>query len=136
MYENIVQASMRAGSIARPPPHGGRRFAASAPACARRFLDRAYGAPQVLRQASAGPHQGGRALELYTLVREQGIGGLYVGAGGGAAASSTAIRFATLEKIKLATCASFGFDPKRTVVADLPRRRHRGVGLRRAQQPD
>lgn len=71
---------------------------------------------KVLRQASAGLGQrGAGSHSLLTLVREQGIGGLYVGAGPTAArqASSTAVRFATLEHIKLVVCRTFGYDHRK-----------------------
>jgi len=72
---------------------------------------------KVLRQSTAG--QGAAAgasstssTSISTILREQGVGGLYVGAGATAArqATSTAVRFATLDYIKALVCASCGYD--------------------------
>jgi solute carrier family 25 citrate transporter 1 len=71
---------------------------------------------KVLRQASAGLGQsaGAGRHTLLTLFREQGIGGLYVGAGPTAArqASSTAVRFAVLEHLRQLACSTCGYDRK------------------------
>ena len=113
MYENIVQASMRAGSIARPPPHAGRRFAASAPACARRCsgprLRSASGS-----SAKRGPrHQGAGARASTPWCASR--------ASAGCTWARCRRRRGRLRRPpsaspsredQLATCASFGFDPK------------------------
>ena len=67
---------------------------------------------KVLRQSAAGEGVGGSAHKMSTILKEQGIGGLYVGAGATAMrqASSTAVRFATLEHIKGLVCGSCGYD--------------------------
>ena len=65
---------------------------------------------KVLRQSSAGLGKTASASShsVSTILREQGIGGLYVGAGATAMrqASSTAVRFATLDYVKAAVCSS------------------------------
>lgn len=67
---------------------------------------------KVLRQSTAGEGVGGAVPSVTTILREQGIGGLYVGAGATALrqASSTAVRFATLDYIKTLVCCSCGYD--------------------------
>lgn len=116
MYENIVRGVDACGvDRAAAPARWSAICGLGAGMCEALFWTAPTERLKVLRQASAGlGTKGAGRSSLYTLVREQGIGGLYVGALPTAArqASSTAIRFATLEKIKLATCASFGFDPK------------------------
>lgn len=66
----------------------------------------------MLRQSTAGEGIGGAVASVTTILKEQGLGGLYVGAGATAIrqASSTAVRFATLDYIKSAVCGSCGYD--------------------------
>ena len=53
---------------------------------------------KILRQAKAGEGVGGAVGELSVILREQGVRGLYVGAGATAArqASSVAVRFSAI----------------------------------------
>jgi len=66
---------------------------------------------KVLRQARAGTGgAGGAAPSAMAIVREQGVGGLYVGAGATAIrqATSVAMRFCFLDKAKTNICSTFG----------------------------
>lgn len=69
---------------------------------------------KVLKQASAGAGTGGASLGLVKLLREQGLGGVYVGAGATAArqATSTAVRFSVLDKLKAHICGSLGYEKR------------------------
>ena len=59
---------------------------------------------KILRQAKAGEGVGGAVGELSVILREQGVRGLYVGAGATAArqASSVAVRFSVLDRLSAA----------------------------------
>lgn len=69
----------------------------------------------MLKQAVAGAGKGGTSISLATLMREQGVGGIYVGAGATAArqATSTAVRFSVLDKLKSTICAAFGYEKQK-----------------------
>ena len=116
MFENIVRAVDLCGiDRAAAPARWSAICGLGAGMCEALFWTAPTERLKVLRQASAGlGTKGAGRSSLYTLVREQGIGGLYVGALPTAArqASSTAIRFATLDKLKTAACTFFGFEKK------------------------
>jgi len=68
---------------------------------------------KVLRQSRAG--KGHRTSPtIGTIVREQGVSGLYVGASATALrqATSVALRFAIVDEVKSGVCSSFGYDKK------------------------
>lgn len=116
MYENIVRGVDALGfNRAASPGWWSAICGLGAGMCEAIFWTAPTERLKVMRQASAGlgTSAAGQA-SVYTLIKEQGIGGLYVGAMPTAArqASSTAIRFATLEKIKGAACSSCGYDVK------------------------
>ncbi len=68
---------------------------------------------KILRQARAGEGRG-KPPSFAAMLREQGVGGLYVGATATVArqATSVAVRFTLFDRVKSATCASFGYDPR------------------------
>ena len=70
---------------------------------------------KILRQAKAGEGVGGAVGELSVILREQGVRGLYVGAGATAArqASSVAGRFSVLDRLSAALCGLLGHDAAR-----------------------
>ena len=69
---------------------------------------------KVLRQATAGKGTGGAVQPVSMILKEQGIGGLYVGAGATAArqATSVAVRFTMLDHVKAAVCGVAGYEKK------------------------
>ena len=115
MYENICAAVDRAGfERSRAPAKWSMACGMGAGLCEALFWTAPTERLKVLRQAAAGTGTGGGSTTVMTVVREQGIGGLYVGALPTALrqATSTAIRFSTLAHIKRVVCGALGYDAK------------------------
>ena len=112
MYENICRAVDACGADrAAAPAKWSMVCGMGAGMCEALFWTAPTERLKVLRQATAGMGMGAAgSTSVMTVVREQGIGGLYVGALPTALrqASSTAIRFATLAHIKQIVCTTFG----------------------------
>ena len=70
---------------------------------------------KVLRQSTAGTGTGGASSSVRSILAEQGIGGLYVGAVPTAMrqASSTAVRFAVLDYLRTLICGACDYDKAR-----------------------
>ena len=79
---------------------------------------------KILRQAKAGEGVGGAVGELSVILREQGVRGLYVGAGATAArqASSVAVRFSVLDRLSAALCGLLAHVLALSPLHALPRR--------------
>jgi len=115
MYENICAAVDAYGvNRAASPTQWAMTCGMGAGMCEALFWTAPTERLKVLRQASAGMGVGGGSTSVLTVVREQGLGGLYVGALPTAArqASSTAVRVATLAHIKTSVCSLLGYDKK------------------------
>lgn len=116
MYESIVAAVDRAGiDRSKSPARWSMLCGLGAGMGEALFWTAPTERLKVLRQASAGLGQGSAGKNsILTLIREQGVGGLYVGAGPTAArqASSTAVRFSVLEHLKQLACSTCGYDGK------------------------
>ena len=115
MYENICSLVDRSGADrSAAPAKWSMLCGMGAGMCEALFWTAPTERLKVLRQAAAGSGTGGGTTTVMTIVREQGVSGLYVGALPTALrqASSTAVRFATLAHIKELVCSSFGYDKK------------------------
>lgn len=68
---------------------------------------------KVLRQSQAGKGVGGASMGMHQILKEQGVRGLYVGAGATAArqATSVAVRFSMFGPVKRSLAERFGDDP-------------------------
>ena len=115
MYENICALVDKCGADrSSNPAKWSMLCGMGAGMCEALFWTAPTERLKVLRQAHAGAGIGGGTTTVMTVVREQGMSGLYVGALPTALrqASSTAVRFATLAHIKQLVCGTFGYDKK------------------------